>query len=151
MSALSIIDIIIRLGGAALLCGLIGYEREFRRKPAGVRTDMLVGIGTAAMTIASIEIARLDPNGVVDISRIASTILTGIGFIGAGTIIQSKGGIVLGLTTAASIWVVAAIGLAMGLGMYALAIVATVMTLSVLVVLHSLKVPEGHNEEKNKE
>ena len=134
-----------------MLCGLIGYEREFRRKPAGVRTDMLVGIGTAAMTIASIEIARLDPNGVVDISRIASTILTGIGFIGAGTIIQSKGGIVLGLTTAASIWVVAAIGLAMGLGMYALAIVAAVMTLSVLVVLHSLKVPEGHNEEKNKE
>jgi putative Mg2+ transporter-C (MgtC) family protein len=147
MEALSLLEIIIRLGEAAVLCGLIGLEREFRHKPAGLRTDMLVGIGTAAMAIASIEIARLYPNGNTDISRIASTILTGIGFIGAGSIIQAKG-TVLGLTTAASIWVVAAIGLASGLGMHSLAVVSAVMTLIVLMVLHKFKISESHEESK---
>ena len=144
MLSLSLLDIIIRLGGAAILCGLVGLEREFRHKPAGLRTDMLVGIGTAAMAVASIEIVRLYPEGNADVSRIASTILTGIGFIGAGSIIQAKG-TVQGLTTAASIWVVAAIGLVMGLGMYTLGIAATLMTLMVLVVLHKFQIPENHD------
>jgi len=147
MEYLSLLDIIIRLGGAALLGGLIGYEREFHHKPAGIRTDMLVGIGTAAMAIASIEIAKLDPNGAVDISRIVSTILTGIGFIGAGTIIQAKGHVV-GLTTAASIWVVAAIGIAMGLGMFNLAVIAATLTLLVLLVLHRFRIQDHEKNER---
>ncbi|MFH1253263.1 MAG: MgtC/SapB family protein [Candidatus Uhrbacteria bacterium] len=147
MEPLSLLDTIIRLGGAAILCGLIGLEREYRHKPAGLRTDMLVGIGTAAMAIASIEIVRMYPGSNADVSRIASTILTGIGFIGAGSIIQAKGN-VLGLTTAASIWVVAAVGLTMGLGMYPVAIAATLMTLIVLIVLHKFKVPENHSDQK---
>jgi putative Mg2+ transporter-C (MgtC) family protein len=142
MEELSALEILIRLAAAALLCGAIGYERETRHKPAGLRTNVLVGLGTAAMTIVSIEVARFSPAPeAIDISRIASTILTGIGFIGAGTIIQSRGS-VQGLTTAASIWVVAAIGLASGLGLYTLAVITTVAALIALISLRGVKVAE---------
>jgi putative Mg2+ transporter-C (MgtC) family protein len=124
-----------RLILATILCGVIGYEREYRHKPAGIRTNMLVGLGTATMTIVSIEITQFaGPSNVIDISRIASTILTGIGFIGAGTIIHSHDG-VKGLTTAASIWVVAAIGLAVGMGFYLLASITTILALITLAVI----------------
>lgn len=142
MTEISALDILIRLVVASLLCGIIGYEREYRHKPAGIRTNMLVGLGTAVMTITSIEVARLAPDpSSVDISRIASTILTGIGFIGAGTIIQSRG-IVKGLTTAASIWTVAAIGMAVGFGLYLVAAIATALSLITLVILRSIHIEE---------
>jgi len=125
-----------------VLCAAIGYEREQRGKPAGLRTNALVGLGTAIVTIASVEIARLSPNAAVDVSRIASSILPGIGFIGAGTIIQARGS-VHGLTTAASIWIVSAIGIVVGLGMYSIALIATIMALITLVVLPAPKEEMG--------
>jgi putative Mg2+ transporter-C (MgtC) family protein len=116
---------------AALLGGVIGLEREYREKAAGFRTHVLVGLGAALFMILSAHGfdsiigtpgIRLDP------SRIASQVVTGIGFIGAGTIIfqQHK---VEGLTTAAGLWVTAAIGMAAGSGMYLLATAATVLVL----------------------
>ncbi len=149
MPELSTLDILIRLIVAGFLCGAIGFEREYRHKPAGMRTNILVGIGTATVAIASIEIASLSPTPeTVDISRLAATaagLMTGIGFLGAGTIIQAKG-MVIGLTTAASIWVVAAIGLVTGLGLFDLAIMATLLSLVALAVLRTVHVEGG--EEK---
>lgn len=146
MPDITTLDMLVRLVVAGVLAGAIGYEREVRHKPAGMRTYMLVSIGTAVMTLASIEVARLSPSPeAVDVSRIASTILPGIGFIGAGTIIQSQG-TVKGLTTAAAIWAVAAIGMVSGMGLYNLAVLATILTLVTLVLLRS-----GHAEEEREE
>ncbi len=143
------LDILIRLFVAGVLSALIGLEREYRHRPAGIRTNAIVGIATALMTIVSVNIATLaaDPT-TVDVSRIISTILTGIGFIGAGTIIQSRG-IVKGLTTAATTWMVAGIGIAVGLGMFPAAIIATVLVLVILVALRNIQVEEG--EDKSEE
>lgn len=143
MSSIATADILIRLVVAALLGAAIGLEREYRKKPAGVRTDVLVAVGTAVITIISIEIARFSSvAGSVDVSRIVSGILPGIGFIGAGSIMQAKGH-VEGLTTAASIWLVAAVGMAAGLGLFTLAALATAMGIVSLLILHAVKLPEG--------
>ncbi|HBO99732.1 MAG: MgtC/SapB transporter [Candidatus Uhrbacteria bacterium GW2011_GWF2_41_16] len=145
---LTFLETCFRLILATILCGVIGYEREYRHKPAGIRTNMLVGLGTATMTIVSIEITQFaGPSNVIDISRIASTILTGIGFIGAGTIIHSHDG-VKGLTTAASIWVVAAIGLAVGMGFYLLASITTILALITLAVIRKFPISEEKSEGK---
>jgi putative Mg2+ transporter-C (MgtC) family protein len=119
-----------RLVLAAVLGGVLGFEREWHHKAAGLRTNILIAIGAALFTLMSIEMAtdRGDP------TRIASTIVTGIGFLGAGAIMRTNTGI-QGLTTAAAIWVNAAIGVACGAGRYHLAFIATGVTLVVLVVL----------------
>lgn len=127
---------------AALLGGLIGLERELSSKPAGLRTNMLICVGAALFTELSILIAVAHNEQVMagaivapaDPGRIAAQIVTGIGFLGAGTILQSRGSIV-GLTTAATIWVVAAIGMAAGARAYGVAIVATVLVAVVLGIL----------------
>lgn len=134
---LSTVEILIRLVVAAVLSALIGYERESHMKPAGMRTNALVGIGTSMVAIASVMLVKFGGVDAVDVSRLAASILPGIGFIGAGTIIRS-GGSVKGLTTAASIWVVAAIGIASGLGLYDLAVVGTILGLIALVALPRL-------------
>lgn len=118
MSDLSPYDIILRLVVTLILTGLIGVEREYQRKPAGLRTNVMVGLGSALITISSIKAAFLFPNLVVDPTRIAAQIVTGIGFLGAGTIIHRSPSVVTGLTTAATLWVVAGIGIAAGLGLY---------------------------------
>ena len=142
MSDLSTLDIITRLVVAALLGAAIGLEREYRRKPAGVRTDVLVAVGTCVMTIVSIEIARFSASAeAIDVSRIVSQVLPGIGFIGAGTILQAKGH-VEGLTTAASIWLVAGVSMAVGLGLFSLAIMAAVLGVTSLLILHAVRLPE---------
>lgn len=106
---------------ALLLCGLIGFEREARRKEAGIRTHMLVGLGSCLFAMVSVHGAMFLADGASwDTSRIASQVVTGIGFLGAGVIFFNKD-TVRGLTTASAIWVVAAIGLACGLGMVGLA------------------------------
>ncbi len=129
-----------RLFLAALLGGLIGFEREASGKPAGFRTNLLICLGAALITELSITIAhdvtvqgqfRADPG------RIAAQIVSGIGFLGAGTIMQARGS-VIGLTTAATMWVVAGIGMAVGVGAYALAGTAAGITLLALRVLHRL-------------
>jgi putative Mg2+ transporter-C (MgtC) family protein len=125
---------IIRLLLATIFGALIGLEREYHAKEAGVRTHLLVALGSCLFMILSIYgfDAFLDHDNVsFDPSRIASQVVTGIGFIGAGTIIFHKSeNVVRGLTTAAGVWVTAAIGLACGGGMYVLASAATILVLA---------------------
>jgi len=115
---------------AAGLSAAIGLEREYHQKPAGLRTNMLIGIGAAVFTTLSLSFAG--PSASAD--RVAAQIITGIGFLGAGAILHS-GESVHGLTTAATIWVNAAIGMAAGAGMTSVAVGTTVLTLIVLAAL----------------
>jgi putative Mg2+ transporter-C (MgtC) family protein len=124
--------VVLRLALAAVLGAIIGYQRERVKKPAGLRTHMLICIGSALFTILSIY-AFNAPN---DPARVAAGIVTGIGFLGAGAIIRNREGMVVGLTTAASIWSIAAIGMAAGAGMYVVAAVSTVLALIVLILPH---------------
>lgn len=135
------IDFLCRLFVSALLGGLIGLEREYRAKEAGIRTHFLVALGSALFMILSqygfdAILSQLD-HASFDPSRIASQVVTGIGFIGAGTIIFQKH-VVKGLTTAAGLWVTSAIGLTCGAGLYVLASAATVMVLLCLEALNML-------------
>lgn len=130
-------EIALRLVLALVLGGIIGYQREVHEKPAGLRTHALVSLGAALVMIVSIEPFLGLPN--VDVSRIASGVVTGIGFLGAGAIIR-QGSIVRGLTTAASIWVVSSIGLAVGAGLYVAATVATLLIFLTLTALVYLEV-----------
>jgi putative Mg2+ transporter-C (MgtC) family protein len=125
-------------------CGAaIGFERELHDKPAGLRTNMLICIGSTLITMVSIHVALVYSERQVNIAdpgRIAAQIVSGIGFLGAGTIIQARGS-VHGLTTAATIWVMAGVGLAIGASMFGLALATTVLLLVTLSVLGWL---EGH-------
>lgn len=128
-------DYILRIAVAALLGGAIGLEREYRAKEAGFRTHFLVALGSALLMVLSqygfaetMEHYADNPNVRLDVSRIAAQVVSGIGFIGAGTIIFQKR-TVHGLTTAAGVWVAAAIGMACGSGMFWMAIAATVLVL----------------------
>lgn len=125
-------EILLRLSFAALMGAVIGIEREVNRRPAGIRTSMLVCLATALFTILSGEISHLF--GDTGPTRIASNIVQGIGFLGAGAILRESGSIV-GLTTAATIFVEAAIGMAAGGGLYRVAAYATGLVLFGLVVL----------------
>jgi putative Mg2+ transporter-C (MgtC) family protein len=116
---------------AALLGGIIGIEREIRDKPAGLRTNILICVGSTLFMSISTKVAELlggDP------TRIAAQIISGIGFLGAGAVLHSHG-FVLGLTTAATIWVVAGVGMALGSGMYLVAVFTTAMSLATLYLL----------------
>jgi putative Mg2+ transporter-C (MgtC) family protein len=129
---LSLREIFFRLTVAALLGAIIGIERDLRRRPAGMRTSLFVCLATALFTILSGEIARVF--GDTGSTRIASNIVQGIGFLGAGAILREAGGRV-GMTTAATIFVEAAIGMAVGGGLYAVATYATALVLFGLVCL----------------
>jgi putative Mg2+ transporter-C (MgtC) family protein len=133
---MSYTEITIRVFAIILFSGLIGLDRELKHKPAGIKTHILVGLGSAVFTITSLYVFyEFKGQTQVDPGRIAAQIVTGIGFLGAGTIIQS-GGSVRGLTTAASLWAVAGIGLAVGLGMYYLAALTTGCMLVVFIVIN---------------
>jgi putative Mg2+ transporter-C (MgtC) family protein len=123
-------EALLRLALAAGLGGAIGLEREFRHKPAGLRTNMLIALGSALFSMLSVELGA----GAGSPDRIAAQVVTGIGFLGAGAILRS-GENVHGLTTAATIWVNAAIGMAAGLGSYTVATVAAAITLTVLALM----------------
>ena len=125
------IDLGLRLALGLVLGAIIGFERELHRQPAGFRTHSLVSLGAALFTIVSAFGFRGD---LVDPTRIAAQIVSGIGFIGAGTILQYRGHI-RGLTTAASLWSVAAVGTAAGAGLYVLAMMATLLILVILSLL----------------
>jgi putative Mg2+ transporter-C (MgtC) family protein len=133
---------ILRIGIAAALGGTIGFERETLNKPAGLRTHMLVSLGSAMfMVIALLVVADYggDPvQGRIDPTRIGSTIVTGIGFLGGGIIFRTRDR-VRGLTTAAGLWVAAAIGMSVGAGYYVLAVGGTVLSLVVLVIMRVLE------------
>lgn len=115
---------------AAVLGGLIGYERRRADKPVGLRTLILISTGAALFTVASVYAF-----GDGDPSRVAAGVVAGIGFLGAGVIIRRRTGGVEGITTASAIWVVAAIGLAAGVGLYLIATVTTVIVMLVLLLL----------------
>ncbi|MGA2071114.1 MAG: MgtC/SapB family protein [Sedimentisphaerales bacterium] len=116
----------------AVVCGtVIGLERQLKHKPAGLRTNILICLGAAVFTIISREMASGSQDS---ITRIAAQIVTGVGFLGAGAVIQDRGGI-HGLTTAATIWLMASIGMACGAKFYGLAILSTILALVVLVGL----------------
>jgi len=121
----------LRLFYAAILGAIIGFQRERYNKPAGLRTHILICMGAALFTVVSV----LGFSGTVDPSRVAAGIVTGIGFIGAGVIFRGiKGDKVVGITTAASVWITAAIGIAAGVGMYIIAGAVTIITFIVLML-----------------
>ena len=119
-----------------LLGSIVGFERRRRGQSAGVRTFALIAMGSALAMILSIYVA--DNCGVGDPTRIAAQVVSGIGFLGAGAIIQMKGS-VRGLTTAAGIWMVANIGMAVGCGLYLVAVAATILILFILVLLERIE------------
>ncbi|MCB0698760.1 MAG: MgtC/SapB family protein [Chitinophagales bacterium] len=120
---------------AVLLGAILGLERQRRSKPAGLRTLILVTAGSTLFTVVSYNFAQLDSYGHMDISRIASNIVTGIGFIGAGIIFRGRNH-VHGLTTAATVWIAAAVGITVGIGEYYLAAFVTAVVWIILTVLH---------------
>ena len=119
----------------SVLCGLmVGVERQFKQKPAGARTLTLISVGSTLFTFASIMMAGVDG----DRSRIAAQVVTGVGFLGAGAIIQNRGTIV-GLTTGATIWTVAAIGVLVGAGYAAAGIVLTALVVLMLIIVRRIE------------
>ena len=134
MTPIADAELIRRLLTAALLGALLGFEREIRQKSAGLRTNILIAVGAALFTLMSLE---LSPEG-SDPGRIAAQIVTGIGFLGAGAIMRTDSG-VQGLTTAATVWVNAAVGVAAGGGSYHLAFISTAITIAVLLVLQPVE------------
>jgi len=146
-------QIVMRLVVSLFLSGFIGLERQLHRRTAGLRTHILVGLGSCLIMLTSLyifdiynNIASLDP------ARIAAGVITGIGFLGAGAIIRDREGI-KGLTTAASLWVVAGIGLAVGCGFFLAALVTTLLVILALfflrrvedILLSKLEIKEKHS------
>lgn len=131
-------ETLVRLLAAACLGGLVGLERESEKKSAGLRTHMMVSLGAAVFTLAALT--TLDERGAEagDPSRIVMGVATGIGFLGAGSIIRTSGQ-VHGLTTAAGIWVVGAVGTCCGAGYYSVAAIAVVLSVLILAVLNRIE------------
>ena len=134
-------NFILRIFVAGLLGGLIGFEREFRAKEAGVCTHFIVALGSALFMV----ISQYAFAGRFDAARVAAQVVSGIGFIGAGVIIFQKN-VIRGITTAAGLWVAAAIGLGCGAEMYSVAIAATIMTILVLETMHFITRNHGDKE-----
>ncbi|MBV7276245.1 MgtC/SapB family protein [Clostridium thailandense] len=139
-------EVVLRLILAVVIGGAVGYEREFKNRPAGFRTNILVCLGAAVISMIQLYEVESTKNLILqhpeftnifkaDIGRLDAQVVSGVGFLGAGTILHEKGS-VKGLTTAATLWVVACIGLAVGLGYYYLSVLSTV---AVVVSLVSLK------------
>ncbi len=143
-------DILLRIILAIVLGSIIGFERELTNKSAGLRTQILVCLGACIFTILSIygfsTAVTLYPLG--DPSRVAAQIITGIGFIGAGTVLR-QGLTITGLTTASTLWIVAAIGMACGCGKYSIAIVSTILAIAVLVLIRIFEMKIMPHNTKN--
>jgi putative Mg2+ transporter-C (MgtC) family protein len=131
------LDLLGNLMIAVVLGGAIGFERGQAQKPAGVRTNVLICVGAALITDLSVRISSIGP-GAADPARLSAQIVSGIGFLGAGAIIQSRG-TVTGLTTAATMWVVAAIGMTIGAGARMEAVGTTVLVLMILIPLRAFE------------
>jgi putative Mg2+ transporter-C (MgtC) family protein len=137
------IEMLIRIAFAGIVGGIIGFERRRADRPAGIRTMSLVAMGAAAFTVVSIFGFKGEEGQLRDPARIAAQVATGVGFIGAGTMIRS-GGVVRGLTTAAGIWMSAALGVAAGAGMYVFAFGGAVLATAILLGLP--RKPEAEEE-----
>jgi len=128
------LEMVLRLLLAVALGAIIGYQRERAGKPAGLRTHVLICLGAALFTVTSIYGFGGD-----DTARVAAGVVAGIGFLGAGAIIRGGEGIVAGLTTAATIWAVAGIGMAAGAGLYLVSAVTTLLISIVLLLPHPIR------------
>ena len=137
----------LRLLLAVVLGGIIGIERETSHKPAGLRTNILICVSSAMMMIVAVLFSGNDA-GSQEAMRIAAGVITGVGFLGAGAIIQARG-TVHGLTTASVIWAVAGLGLAVGAGYYLISIVFTVLVVLILVLLRKIDQILYKRSEKN--
>lgn len=135
------VELAIRLVLAVILGGLIGTEREVHERPAGLRTHILVCVGSTLFTVISISFA----GPYIDASRIAAGIVTGIGFLAAGAIFRAEKH-VEGLTTAADLWVIAAVGVAIGIGYYLAAVLSTLLVFFVIVAGHRFKEKLGKKD-----
>ena len=135
---MNLIEIALKLLLAIALGGLIGLERETREKPAGFRTNILICVGSAMMMILSGLIFQGKETMGRDLTRIAAGVITGIGFIGAGTIIQARG-IVHGLTTAATLWAVAGLGLVVGAGYHLVAVIFALLVIITLILFGKIE------------
>lgn len=133
-----------RLVLATLLGGMLGWDRERRDKPAGLRTHMLVSLGSASFVALAFDLKTETGGQAIDPTRVLQGLVGGLGFLGAGTIIQGRGH-VSGLTTAASVWVVGAVGAAAGLGAYVLSIATALLALPVLSLLGAVEVSVNPN------
>lgn len=135
---IGISETLLRLGSAMLMAAVLGFERQMHNKPAGLRTHMLVSLGSAMFTLVTLQLAAGEFNSFqnvrLDPIRTIAGIVGGIGFLGAGTILQSRGN-VEGITTAAALWIMAAVGTACGAGYYLEAGVATTLTFVAVVGL----------------
>ncbi len=136
MSAEVQLEVVLRVVIALVLGALIGIEREYRGHPAGVRTLAMVSVGSCIFAAVGIFVF---PGHVTDPTRIAAQVVTGVGFLGAGAIFRAEDG-VKGLTTAATVWVVAAIGMSVGFGLYLIAAAAAVIVLIGLVLVRPLEI-----------
>jgi len=142
-------QVIARLLLSVVLSGLIGFERQMHRRTAGLRTHILVGLGSCLIMLTSIYVFDIYIDRVsLDPGRIAAGVITGIGFLGAGAIIRDREGI-KGLTTAASLWVVAGLGLSVGCGFYVAGLFTTVLSLIVLLFLRHIEAKVFTKEGKN--
>ncbi len=138
------VDFFIRIGAALIFSFCIGLERELTNKYAGLRTHILVALGACIFTLVSIygfptfavgdNVDAAQATGIRDTARVAAQVVTGIGFIGAGTVLRN-GPIVLGLTTAATLWIAASIGMACGAGMFDIAFAGSVLAILTLVMV----------------
>ena len=131
---------VIAIALSVILCGAVGIEREFRGRSAGLRTHLLVGVGSCVLMIISIYGFPLIPGWNRDIARLAAQIITGVGFLGAGAIMNRTNGGIKGLTTAATIWIVMAIGIACGSFNFILAVLTTVVIIVVLTLFKKVEV-----------
>jgi putative Mg2+ transporter-C (MgtC) family protein len=134
---------------SAILGGLIGLEREWRGRDAGFRTNMLIAMGSCLFTVLSIRGFPLDGSAAQDSARVAAQIVSGVGFLGAGAIFQSRNR-TKGMTTAATVWMVAAIGMTVGVGAYTLAIFSSLVTFLILRFLRPVSkfVARQHDPQK---
>jgi len=135
---MSILEVTLKLLLAVALGGLIGVERETSQKPAGFRTNILICLGATMMMVLSRLVLEGNEGASIDLMRMAAGVITGIGFIGAGTIIQARG-MIIGLTTAATLWVVAGLGLIIGAGYYVIAIIFTATIALTLVIFRQFE------------
>lgn len=145
------LTIIFKILLSALLSGMIGYEREHWHKPGGIRTYMLVGVGTTLFCIVSVEILNQFPDRIaMDPTRIAAAVIQGLGFIGAGMIIH-KGKRAIGLTTAAGIWVTAAVGMSIAYGYYFYSVFTACLVFFSLVIIGSFSKKNKINNQQQQQ
>lgn len=146
-------EIILRLVLASLLGGVIGIDREFRSRPAGLRTHMLTALAAAVFSIITwelfLEARKVHPSGSFDPIRVVEATTAGVAFLAAGTIIQMRGQ-VHGLTTGAAMWLAGAVGVAVGVGLYVIALLSSVLAVLILAALSMLPPFGSHSEDDEK-